>query len=381
MDGQSRHKPADPRAALLALARAPGVGGQTLARLLNRFGSPEAVLDAPEKEFEELSLNRRTREALQSPDWQRVGADLRWLDQEDHFLLREGDPQWPGLLHRIADPPAILYGRGDPDHLDHPQLAMVGSRNPTATGRDTAQEFARYLTELGLTITSGLAAGIDAAAHEGALAAGGPTVAVLGSGPDVTYPRRNQALAERVAAHGVIVSELPPGTEPRREHFPRRNRIISGLSLGTLVVEAALRSGSLITARVASEQGREVFALPGSIHNPLARGCHRLIRDGAKLVESADHILEELAPQLTEALNAPREPRDAAAPGASPEPGAAEGAEYQQLLEHIGFDPTPVDRIIERSGLTPASVSSMLLLLELEGRVASTPGGCYQRRS
>ena len=380
MSGQARRRPTDPRAALLALARTPGIGSRSLEQLLERFGSPEAVFDAPAGALEEFSLSQHTRQALQSPDWQQVAEDLRWLERDGHFLLREGDAGWPELLQRIPDPPAILYGRGDPEHLTSPQLAMVGSRNPSATGRETATDFARYLTDLGLTITSGLAAGVDAAAHEGALAAAGPTVGVLGSGPDVVYPRRNQALAEQIAAEGVIVSELPPGTEPRREHFPRRNRIISGLSLGTLVVEAALRSGSLITARLAAEQGREIFAVPGSIHNPLARGCHRLIRDGAKLVESADHILEELAAQLPEALETASR-----LPGEEPRGGrqaaSSDGAEYQQLLEHIGFEPTPVDQIVERSGLTAASVSSMLLLLELEGRVASTPGGCYQRRS
>ena len=260
----------------------------------------------------------------------------------------------------------MLFARGDVALLQNPQLAIVGSRNPSVVGRETAQEFARTLAASGMTITSGLALGIDAASHQGALDGGGQTVAVFGTGLDRVYPAKNRALAHAIVeAGGVLLSEYPPGTEPLPGNFPRRNRIISGLSLGTLVVEAALRSGSLITARYAVEQGREVFAIPGSIHNPLARGCHQLIRQGAKLVEGARDILEELAPQLNAILAEP-EP---------PEPSTGPDGEHRMLLACMGDGTSSVDQLVERSGLTADAVSSMLLLLELQGYVVSTAGG------
>lgn len=251
---------------------------------------------------------------------------------------------------------------------------MVGSRNPSASGTENAREFSYHLASSGITITSGLAIGIDGACHNGALEAGGLTIAVTGTGLDRVYPASQHQLAHDIAESGVLVSEFPPGTEARAANFPRRNRIISGLSLGTLVIEAAQKSGSLITARLASEQGREVFAIPGSIHNPLARGCHSLIRQGAKLVETAGDVLEELAPLIgslnplseTEQMNSPPS-ENMLAP------------EYQKLLECMGFDPVQADLLIDRSGLTPEEVSSMLILLELEGHVSSAPGGIYCR--
>ena len=260
---------------------------------------------------------------------------------------------------------------------------MIGSRNPTAGGRDNARGFAGELALRGMTITSGMAAGIDSVAHEAALDAGGLTIAVTGTGLDVVYPASGRALAQRICEHGALVSELPPGTPARRAHFPSRNRIISGLSLGVLVIEAGLRSGTLITARLAAGQGRDVFALPGSIHNPLAKGCHRLIREGAKLVESVDEILQELAPlagqlagQLQGELAAPNTP--------SLELGAADpqfelDSEYRRLWSCLGYDPTPVDSIIEQSGLTARAVSAMLLMLELRGMVEAHPGGAFSR--
>jgi DNA processing protein len=253
------------------------------------------------------------------------------------------------------------------------QLAMVGSRNPTPGGVRTASDFARHLAHAGLVITSGLALGIDAAGHAGALAAGQPTIAVMGTGLDRVYPGSHRELAHRIAAQGALVSELPIGAQPRPENFPRRNRIISGLSLGTLVVEAAQRSGSLISARCAAEQGREVFAIPGSIHNPLARGCHALIRQGAKLVETAEDVVNELgALALAGTLQEVASPTPTdAAPRLDPE--------YAKLLDSIGFDPLPVDVLVATCGLTPAEVSSMLLQLELRGFVASSPGGLYNR--
>ncbi len=298
--------------------------------------------------------------------------EIAWLAEPHHHLITLSDPRYPPLLREIADPPAALYVIGDPAVLSSTQLGIVGSRNPTPGGSETAHAFATYLTLSGLTITSGLAMGVDAAAHRGALVAGGKTIAVAGTGLDRVYPARHRELAHQIAAQGALISEFPLGTPALAFNFPRRNRIISGLSLGVLVVEAALQSGSLITARLAAEQGREVFAIPGSIHNPLARGCHALIRQGAKLVETAADILEELGPIAQ--LSVPARQTDGVGNITS-----GLGVEAMTLLECLGFDPTPVDSLIERSGLTPEAVSSMLLVLELQGHVVSAPGGHYNR--
>jgi DNA processing protein len=276
------------------------------------------------------------------------------------------------LLREIPTPPPVLFVRGDPALLSRPQLAIVGTRNPTASGRRTAREFAAHLAGAGLVITSGLALGIDAEAHRGALEQGW-TVAVMGTGPDRLYPARHRELARQIAEQGALVSELPPGTPPNAENFPRRNRVISGLSLGTLVVEAATQSGSLISARLAGEQGREVFAIPGSIHNPMARGCHALIRQGAKLVETGADILEELGPLAATVTTPDPHPRDIpTSPAVSPDP------EHAALLALLGESPTAIDTLVERSGLTAEAVSSMLLIMELQGYVASA-GGFYTR--
>jgi len=290
-------------------------------------------------------------------------------------LLRLGGPGYPRQLAAIADPPAWLHLRGDPAVLSAPAIAIVGSRRPTPAGRATAFEFARQLAACGLVVTSGLAAGIDAAAHRGALATGGTTVAVCATGLDRTYPESHAALAAEVAARGALVSEFPPGTPPLPHHFPRRNRIISGLSLGVLVVEAQHRSGSLITARLAAEQGREVFALPGSIHNPLARGCHRLIRDGARLVETVEEVVAGLQADLFAALPEPL-----------PQPPAGQAVsagpldrECKILLNACGFEPVDVDTLVARTGFTAASVASMLVMLELRGEVEPSAGGTYCR--
>ena len=298
--------------------------------------------------------------------------ETAWLAEPNHHLIALSDPRYPRLLREIPDPPAALYVIGDPDLLSATQLSIVGSRNPTPGGSETAQAFASYLTQSGLTITSGLAMGVDAAAHRGALAAGGKTIAVAGTGLDRVYPARHRELAHEIAAQGALISEFSLGTPALAHNFPRRNRIISGLSLGVLVVEAALQSGSLITARLAAEQGREVFAIPGSIHNPLARGCHALIRQGAKLVETAADILEELGPIAQ--ITIPARQTDGVGNITS-----GLGVEATTLLDCLGFDPTPVDSLIERSGLTPEAVSSMLLVLELQGHVVSAPGGHYNR--
>jgi DNA processing protein len=294
-----------------------------------------------------------------------------WLQHENHHRVRLGDDAYPELLAGIPGPPEQLHIVGDPEILHLPALAIVGSRNPTRGGAQNAFEFARHLGRAGFCIVSGLAQGIDAAAHRGALAADAPTVAFLGHGIDRIYPAANHGLAREIAQHGALVSEFPLGTPPGRALFPQRNRLISGLSLGTLVVEAARRSGSLITARLAAEQGREVFAIPGSIHNPLTRGCHQLIRQGAKLVEAADDIVAELAPlagHMLQTLDEPVPPREAA--------GDVD-EEYVKLLETLGHDPVSTDEIVARSGLTIDQVSSMLLILELEGKIEKLSGGRY----
>lgn len=358
-----------PLACWLALHRTPGVGPITFARLLTQFGDPEAVFIKPNMAE---NISARTRSALLEPDWNKVEQDLAWFDEPDRHIITLQDPRYPALLKQISDPPSLLFVQGDVDLLAQWQVAMVGSRNPSVSGRDTAYEFARYMAQVGLTITSGLAMGIDAAAHQGALAGQGKTIAVIGTGLDRVYPAKHRGLAHDIVSAGAIVSEFALGTAPRAENFPRRNRIISGLSLGTLVVEAALQSGSLITARMALEQGREVFAIPGSIHNPLARGCHQLIRDGAKLVETAQDILEELGP-LAGVQDEEKPTIDLV------ESEIKLDGDYQILLNHLGYDPIQIDLLIERCRLTADVVSSMLLLLELQGQVESLPGGRYVR--
>lgn len=369
--------PAEAReiASWLALHRIPGVGPATFQRLLTQFRSPEAVFA---NVAQATGISPRTRAALLAPDWSQVAADVDWFAEPDRYVVTLQDPRYPILLKELPEPPSILFLQGNPDLLSHWQLAIVGSRNPSASGRETAFEFARYLAGNGIAITSGLALGIDAAAHQGALAAAGPTIAVVGTGLDVVYPARHRELTQEIAQTGLLVSEFPLGVTPRPENFPRRNRILSGLSLGTLVVEAALRSGSLITARMAMEQGREVFAIPGSIHNPLVRGCHRLIREGAKLVETAEDIVEELgalAGVLLEDVS--REVTTTTATGAAQTERL--GEDYEALMVHLGFDPIAIDLLVEKSGLTAEAVSSMLLLLELQGRVESLVGGRYVR--
>jgi DNA processing protein len=275
------------------------------------------------------------------------------------------------MLAQTVGAPPVLFVLGSVDALHSPQLAIVGSRNPTAAGRKTARDFAAWFARAGLTITSGLAVGVDAASHEGALLVDGITVAVCGTGLDAVYPFENTRLAARIREKGALVSEFPPRTEPSKRNFPRRNRIISGLSHGTLVVEATCRSGSLVTARWAAEQGRDVFAIPGSIHSPLSRGCHKLIRDGAKLVEEAGDVLSELQITLCgQRVMRATHRRKGVAPL---------DKEYEMLLDALGFEPATIDVLVERTGLPGESIASMLLILELEGCVAALPGGRYDR--
>lgn len=357
----------------LLLIRTPGVGAITLARLLEHFGDPHTAVQAGDQAWRDAGLDAPARSWLAQPDQRRLELDLEWLAQPHHYLITPTSPLYPTRLTENTGGPPALFVVGDPEVLGTVQLAIVGSRNPTAGGRNSAREFAACLAQAGLVITSGLALGIDGEAHQGALDHGGLSIAVCGTGLDRVYPARHRELARALAEQGALVSEFPPGTPPHGSHFPQRNRIISGLSVGVLVVEAARRSGSLITARMALDQGREVFAMPGSIHNPLARGCHRLIREGAKLVETADDILEELAPLVGQSAPSSTQTRPSAAPASELD------AQYQHLLDHMGFDPVRVDDIVERSALTPADVSSMLLLLELRGIVTHTSGGTYTR--
>jgi DNA processing protein len=363
----------------LALHRTPGIGARGCRKLLSDYGSPSTIFHAAPEQLRAAGLRAKSISALANPDWESVDRDQAWLAEPGNRLITCQDPGYPALLKEIYDPPALLFVHGDPEHLNQPQLAVVGSRNPSHNGAAVAREFSAHLATCGLTITSGLASGVDGAAHQGALQAGGSTVAVAGTGLDRVYPAQHRELAHQIADNGALVSEFPPSTLPLPGNFPRRNRIISGLSLGTLVVEAALRSGSLITARTALEQGREVFAIPGSIHNPLARGCHALIREGAKLVETGDHILEELASLVSLCLaqtedNSALETRDG-----SSDKAAKLDDEYVNLLDLMGYEPVSTDQLVQRSGLTPEQVSSMLLVLELEDLVVPSPGGRYSR--
>lgn len=358
------------------------MGAAGLVRLVERFGSASAACAAGDRALASEKVPEAARQWIATPDAALVDADLAWLAHPDAHLVPWTSPDYPPLLRRAAHPPAALFVAGDVDLAWTPQVAVVGSRNPTSGGRDNAAAFAAELARHGFTVTSGLAEGIDAAAHRAALDAGRPTLAVVGTGPDRVYPSRHRELAIAVRETGAIVSEFPPGTPARRDHFPRRNRIIAGLSLGTLVVEAGLTSGALITARLAAEAGREVFALPGSIHNPLARGCHRLIRDGAQLVETVQEITAALAPiaaQLADALRtrlaiATSTPQPGAGRARAQAPAGAADPDYETLLAALGHDPVGIDELALRTGLTVGVLSSMLLVMELEGRVKAEHG-------
>jgi len=357
-------------ASWLQLTLTPGLGAATLRRLLSKFGLPENVLAAGSGELARIA-GPGALQALGSDAVARaVERALAWLVQPGHAIVTLADASYPRLLLEIADPPALLYCRGRTELLNRPALAVVGSRNATAQGASNAEQFARNFSAAGLTIVSGLAQGIDAAAHRGGLAAEGSTIAVLGTGVDNPYPLANAPLAAEIAERGLLVSEFALGSKALAHNFPRRNRVISGLAQGCLVVEAALQSGSLITARSAAEQGREVFALPGSIHSPLSKGCHALIKSGAKLVESADDVLSELAAFRRTGFASTRARAESAA--------AAQGAE-DPLLACMGFDPVDVDSLCARAGLPAERVSADLLKLEIAGRVTVLPGGLYQR--
>lgn len=361
----------------LKLRHAPGLGPVKTRTLLAEFSSPDEIFIAEFQRLKQLGLPDKTIDFLKADQLSNaIEQDLKWHETPGQTIISLHDPHYPERLKSIDSPPVVLYVKGNTNILSDPQLAIVGSRNPTPTGAQNAFEFAKHLAASGLVITSGLALGIDAESHKGALAANSPTVAVMATGLDNIYPAIHNRLASEILnKHGALISEFPLGTPPRAEHFPQRNRIISGLSLGTLVIEAALRSGSLITARHASEQCREVFAIPGSIHNPLARGCHQLIRQGAKLVESVQDILEELAPfihaSLKESYPAAADNNDGNLEGLNPD--------YQQFLKLMGHDLVTINELATLSGMAVESISSMLLILELKGFIAINKDGRYCR--
>jgi DNA processing protein len=377
--------------AWLRLTLTPGVGNDAARRLLAAFGLPQAIFDQSAAALRQLLTPAQASALAQVPDAlpAQLQATLDWLDGAQDGVARRvitlGDAAYPASLLAIEDPPCLLYAMGQvPGAMpvdtapDWPAraLAMVGSRNPTPQGAQNARQFARALAASGVTVVSGLALGIDGAAHEGALEGardGLATMAVVGTGINRVYPRQHRELAHRIAARGVIVSEYPLGTPPLPPNFPKRNRLIAAFSQGTLVVEAALQSGSLITARLTGEQGKEVFAIPGSIHSPQSRGCHALIRQGAKLVETAQDVLEELRwPASVVAINS--EATDGATAADSTEIG-----EEDELLRALGADPVSLDALLARTGLDTATLQARLLTLELDGRVGRLPGGLFQR--
>jgi DNA processing protein len=353
----------------LQLSLTPGLGAATIRGLLTRFGLPEQVLARRRSELASHASAEGVKALDSAAVATAVAHALAWLEQPGHAVVTLADTAYPRLLLEINDPPLLLYCRGRTELLNQPALAVVGSRNATTQGTSNAQQFARSFSEAGLTVVSGLAQGIDAAAHRGGLAGAGSTIAVLGTGVDNIYPRANLPLAEEIAERGLVISEFALGTKAFAHNFPRRNRLISGLAQGCLVVEAALGSGSIITARSAAEQGREVFAVPGSIHSPVSKGTHALIKSGAKLAESAEDVLSELSSFRRTGFASTR--------GAE-RPSAA-SAENEPLLDCMGFDPVDVDSLCARAGLPAERVSADLLRLELSGRVAVLPGGLYQR--
>lgn len=355
----------------IQLALMPAMHGHKLDQLLEHYHDLEQLLNLPTTQWRRLGYSDKACAYL-IPKPKLIKQTLRWLEDPQHYLITWHDPRYPELLKQISDPPILLYIVGQPEILNQPQLAMVGSRNPTPLGLDLAYDYAEQLGNLGLIVTSGLALGIDAASHKGALATKMPTIAVLANGLDAVYPKRHRKLAEQIIVQGALVSEFPLGTQPQREFFPQRNRIISGMSLGTLVVEATPNSGSLITARFALEQNRDVFAIPGSIHNPMATGCNQLIQQGAKLVTGLADIVEEI----------PIETASCSLPTSRPVHHRGKKAlesHHSMLLECVGFEATPVDKIIAQSQLNTSLVLRELLFLEINGYIAKVPGGYIKR--
>ena len=356
-----------------ALASCHTIPSHTKLKLLEQFGSLMAIFAASKSRLQAAGLNSRQAKAIMSINWPQAETAANWFTQPDRTLITMDSPLYPERLRHIDEPPLQLFVEGDPASLSQPQISIVGSRRATVAGQHQARDLSRQLVRYGLTITSGLALGIDTAAHQGALEGNGKTIAVLGNGIDNIYPVKNLNLAQKIYTQGAVVSEYPPSTLPLSRNFPQRNRIISGLSHGTVVVEAALRSGSLITARLALEQGREVFAMPGSILNPMTRGCHQLIKAGAKLVETSADVIEEIALNIVQEVIDDKEHSQPSKEKTKADPG------HKLVLDIIGFDPISVDNIIDRSGLTAQQVSSILLEMELSGVIQTQPGGTVMR--
>ena len=345
-----------------------GLGDESIRRLLVAFGHPSAILAAPVTALERTVKNTIAQRIKQGADRDKIAGVFKWLEDPSNAIITLADPDYPAQLLNIADPPPLLYFKGRRELLQQPALAVVGSRNATPQGLSNAEAFSEAASNAGLCIISGMALGIDTAAHQGGLRGFAASIAVVGTGLDIVYPAKNHPLAHKLAKEGALISEFPLGTPAIGRNFPRRNRIISGMSQGCLVVEAALRSGSLITARQALDQGREVLAIPGSIHSPLSKGCHALIKQGAKLVESTQDILDELNCLSPTVVEDKKE-----------EFTTQKISENGLLLKHLGYDVIDMDTLCARSGLTAEIVSAMLLTLELDGQVSSLPGGYYQR--
>jgi DNA processing protein len=348
------------------LQKIQGLGSQGIIKLLHKFGEPAHIYAASYQDLKSVVSENIASQIRNGPDLEAAEPALQWLAQDNNHLVTLADEEYPKALLEIADAPPMLFAKGDLSCLNTPSIAIVGSRNASAQGERNAENFAQSLAESGFCIVSGMALGIDGAAHRGALKAKqGKTIAVVGTGLDIVYPAKHRDLAHQIAANGLIISEFPIGTPSRPENFPRRNRIISGLSLGCLVVEANVQSGSLITAKLATEQGREVFAIPGSIHSPVSKGCHALIKQGAKLVDAIQDITDELAPHLSHLV--------------SKIPSQQNLDESLTLLDLMGFDPIDMDTLLNRTSLTSEALSATLLMLELENKIASLPGGLFQR--
>ena len=364
--------------AWLLLVKTPQLGPVGIRHLLEQLGNPEQIITASTSTLRELKVPNASMLWLKKARVSNIKYELDWCKQEHHHVVRIFDDAYPLLLRELNDAPTLLFVKGNIDLLSLPQLAIVGSRNPTNIGKQVAFEFSRYLSQCGLVISSGLAQGIDGQSHKGALS-NGKTIAVCATGLDRVYPAKHHQLAQQIAQQGALVSEFLPGTELHKAFFPRRNRLISGLSIGTLVVEASVRSGSLITAQYALEQGREVFAIPGSIHNPMAKGCHKLIKQGAKLVEKADDILEELQSHLQNLKHALNFSQDTKISLIQKTDVSKLDNDYQDLLEVISYNPISIDELIGNSSFKADQISSMLLILELEGFVSNAGSGRYTR--
>jgi DNA processing protein len=359
----------------IALNQTPGLGNAALCQLLTKFGTPEAIYSASISQLREVVDTEIARTIKQGIDIDAIMSTLDWLKKDNAHIVTLADSEYPKKLLEINSPPAVLYAIGHLHWLNHPSIALVGSRSATPQGEKNAEEFAASLCHSGLCVVSGMALGIDGAAHRGALKANGATIAVVGTGLDIVYPARHRDLAHKIAERGLIISEFPLGTPSKAQNFPRRNRLISGLSLGCLVVEANIESGSLITARLATEQGREVFAIPGSIHSPVAKGCHQLIKQGAKLVENTHDILEELK-NLLPTLGSANSPTGLIGNIEKDLDTASEG---NTVLELMGFDAINFDALQQLTALTTEALSAMLMVLELDGKITVLQGNQYQR--